>query len=70
MPRLGDQLTQTAHDLVALIVCQIVVIELFQAGVYFNQLMNQCATVNFCRVRSQHQFNGDRLHGVTNIAFA
>ena len=70
VPRLGHQLAQAAHDLVALVVGQIVVIELAEAGVDLHQLVDQGAAGDLRRVRRQHQLDGKLRHRVLQLFVA
>ena len=69
MPGLGNQLAKTAHDLVALIVSNIVIIEQLQAVVDLAHLVDQRTTRDFCRVRGQHQFQRQGFNGLFNNRF-
>ncbi len=51
VPRLRHQLTQATHNLVALVVGDIAVIELLQAAIHLDQLMDQRAAGDLGRVR-------------------
>ncbi len=70
MPRLRHQLTQATHNLVALVVGDIAVIELLQAAIHLDQLVDQRAAGDLGRVRRQHQLQRQRLDGGANGAFA
>ncbi|MNP28614.1 hypothetical protein D3C76_1215890 [compost metagenome] len=67
MPRLSHQLTQAAHDLVALVVGQIVMVELAEAGVHLYQFVDQGAAGDFRRVRSQHQLDRKLRHRILQL---
>ncbi|SAI58694.1 Uncharacterised protein [Enterobacter bugandensis] len=62
MPGLGNQLAQTAHQLVALVVGNVFVIQLLQAAVYFHHLVDQRTTGDFGWVCGQHQLQRKGLH--------
>lgn len=70
VPRLGHQLAQAAHDLVALVVGQIVVIELAETGVDLHQLVDQGAAGDLRRVRRQYQLDGKLRHRVLQLFVA
>ena len=69
MPGLGNQLAQTAHYLVALVVGDIRIIELFQTVVDFTHFVDQRTTRNFGRVRGQHQLQRQGFNGLFNRRF-
>ena len=69
VPRLGNQLAQTAHDLMTFIVRNVVVIELLQAAVDLAHLVDQRTTRDFGWVRGQHQLQRQGFNGLFNNGF-
>ena len=55
MPGLGNELTQTAHQLVAFIIDEVFVIKLLEAGVHFTHFMDQRTTSDLGRVGGEYQ---------------
>ena len=62
VPGLGNQLAQTAHQLVAFVVGNVFVIQLLQTVVHFHHFVDQGATGNFSGVCGQHQLQRKRFH--------
>ena len=55
MPGLSNELTQTAHQLVAFIIDEVFVIKLLEAGVHFTHFMDQRTTSDLGRVGGEYQ---------------
>ena len=62
MPGLGNQLAQASHQLVALVVGNVFVIQLLQTVVHFHHFVDQRTTSDLGWVSGQHQLQRKRFH--------
>ncbi|VAL65506.1 Uncharacterised protein [Enterobacter kobei] len=62
VPGLGNQLAQTAHQLVAFIVGDVFVIQLLEAVVHFHHFVDQGTTGDLGWMSGQNQLKRERLH--------
>ena len=69
MPGLGNQLAQTAHQLMALVIDEVFVIKLFEAGVHFTHFMDQRTAGDLGRMGGKNQLQGERFHGFFDGGF-